>query len=165
MNSFTKICILFLIFSVNFSLVYAKQSLRKNRIHQEALSAAKKGDYGVSYRKWLSLAKNGNSDAQYNIGVMYLRGDGLQRSNKLALYWLMKASKKRHAVSQFTLGRMYYEGIGVQKNYKNSFKWYKKAAINGHKKAQNNLGLMYFHGVGVKKDRSKAFEFFLKAEN
>ena len=94
MNSFTKICILFLIFSVNFSLVYAKQSLRKNRIHQEALSAAKKGDYGVAYRKWLSLAKNGNTDAQYNIATMYVRGDGLQKNNKLSLYWFLQAAKR-----------------------------------------------------------------------
>ena len=165
MNSFTKICILFLIFSVNFSLVYAKQSLRKNRIHQEALSAAKKGDYGVAYRKWLSLAKKGNTDAQYNIAVMYIRGDGLKRSNKLALYWLKKASKEEHSLSQFTLGRIYFEGIIVQKNYQKSLKWYKKAAMNGHKKAQNNLGLMYFHGVGVKKNVRKAFYWSLESKN
>ena len=145
MNFFLKICILFLVFSVNISLVYAKQSLRKNRIHQEALSAAKKGDYGVAYRKWLSLAKNGNTDAQYNIGVMYLRGDRFQKNNRLALYWFLKAGNAEHAEAQFALGKIYYQGFLVKKNYKKSFEWYKRSADNGHKKAQNNIGVMRYN--------------------
>ena len=162
MNSFTKICILFLVFSVNISLVYAKQSLTKKRIHQEALSAAKKGDYGVAYRKWLSLAKNGNTDAQYNIATMYVRGDGLQKNNKLSLYWFLQAAKRGHVESQFMLGKIYYDGISVRRSYTKSFAWLHKAAKQGHSKARNNLALMYYHGRGVKKDLGKAFKWSLK---
>ena len=163
MNSFLKICILFLVFSVNISLVYAKQSLRKNRIHQEALSAAKKGDYGVAYRKWISLAKKGNTDAQYNIATMYIRGDGLQKNNKLSLYWFLQAAKRGHVESQFMLGKIYYDGISVRRSYKKSLTWLLKAAKKGHTKARNNLALMYYHGKGVKKDLGKAFKWSLKA--
>ena len=165
MNSFTKICIFFIVFSVNFSLVYAKQSLRKDRVNQEALSAVKKGDYGVAYRKWLALAKAGNADAQYNLAVMYVRGDGLQKSNKLALYWFLKAAKHGHPLSQFTLGKMYFKGVGVRRNYKKSFKWLEKAAKQGHIKARNNIALMYYKGTGVKRDISKAFKWSLQASD
>ena len=37
----------------------------------ESLAAAKRGDYATALREWRPLAKQGDADAQYNLGVMY----------------------------------------------------------------------------------------------
>ena len=37
----------------------------------EGLAAAKRGDYATALREWRPLAKQGDADAQYNLGVMY----------------------------------------------------------------------------------------------
>ena len=44
---------------------------------QKGLTAYKNGDYETVSREWNPLAKQGNAEAQYNLGVMYLMGEGI----------------------------------------------------------------------------------------
>ena len=38
---------------------------------QKGLTAAQSGDYATALREWTPLAKQGNANAQSNLGVMY----------------------------------------------------------------------------------------------
>ena len=48
-----------------------------------------------SYEKavywWQKSAEQGNSMAQYNLGMCYANGDGVEQSNEKAAYWFRKA--------------------------------------------------------------------------
>ena len=44
---------------------------------QKGLTAYKNGDYETASREWNPLAKQGNTEAQYNLGIMYLMGEGI----------------------------------------------------------------------------------------
>ena len=44
---------------------------------QKGLTAYKNGDYETASREWNPLAKQGNAEAQYNLGIMYLMGEGI----------------------------------------------------------------------------------------
>lgn len=52
----------------------------------------------------------GDPAAQFNLARMYLAGEGVQKSERLAVSWLANATKKRHAPSQALLGDLLWRG-------------------------------------------------------
>jgi len=106
------------------------------------------------------LAEKGDVRAQYNLGAMYARGDGIPEDNKEAVKWWRKAAKEGDARSQFNLAVRYTYGKGVDRDAKEALRWYRKAAMQGHADAQNNLGLMYDNGEGVLEDDVTAYAWY-----
>ncbi len=43
----------------------------------EATAAYQRGDYATAVREWRPLAEQGNASAQYNLGLMYDKGQGV----------------------------------------------------------------------------------------
>ena len=58
---------------------------------QEGLKALERGDYKTAFEKWQRLAREGNSIAQFNLGLMYDKGDGVRQSFPKAVKWYRKA--------------------------------------------------------------------------
>lgn len=52
----------------------------------------------------------GSVTAQYELARMYLSGEGVNRNVRLAVNWLMNASRKQHAPSQALLGDLLWRG-------------------------------------------------------
>ena len=48
----------------------------------------------------LTLAKRGNSDAQFNVAMTYQDGTDLPQNYEKAIYWYRKAAHQGHAVAQ-----------------------------------------------------------------
>jgi len=74
----------------------------------EGLKAYRRGDYGGAFRKFAPLAERGNVKAQYYIGYMYLKGEGIGTDYNKAFKWLSKAAAKGNSKALFHLGFMYY---------------------------------------------------------
>jgi hypothetical protein len=109
------------------------------------------------------LAMCGNTLAQYNLGLMYDKGQGVSQSSTTAAQWYQKAADQGHICSQYNLGLMYESGLGVHKNSTTAAYWYRKAAEQGHANSQYNLGLMYEYGLGVRHSHVEAKEWFGKS--
>jgi len=114
--------------------------------------AYKKGDYANALSEWRPLAKKGHVGAQFNLGLMYFKGQGLPRDYRTAAKWYTLAAEQGFARAQYSLGLMYGKGQGVPQGYKEAFKWFRKAAEQGHAEAQKNLSWMYSTGTGVIQD-------------
>lgn len=57
----------------------------------------------------------GDPNAQYNLGRMYLDGDGVPRDTRRGARWLRLAADKNHMESQALLGNLFFSGAnGVQ---------------------------------------------------
>jgi TPR repeat protein len=52
----------------------------------------------------------GNADAQYDLALLYLKGEGVEKDVGLAVNWLAMAAKKQHVAAQATLGEMLWRG-------------------------------------------------------
>jgi len=109
---------------------------------------------------WKKLAEQGDAKAQYNLGVMYDQGIGVEQNYKQAFYWFKKSAEQGEANAQYNLGVMYGQGQGVLQDYKQAFYWWKKSAEQGYANAQYNLGVMYEQGQGVIEDYAKAHMWF-----
>ncbi|MBT6449506.1 MAG: PQQ-binding-like beta-propeller repeat protein [Verrucomicrobiales bacterium] len=108
-------------------------------------------------------AEAGNVDAQYNLGEMYRKGEGVEQDFKEVVKWYQKAAGQGNAPAQSNLGVMYYNGKGVEQDFKEAVKWYQKAADQGNTSAQSNLGFMYANGKGVEQDFKEAVKWYQKA--
>jgi hypothetical protein len=109
------------------------------------------------------LAEQGDAQAQYRLGSMYLHGQGVLLNNEEALRWYRKAADQGNAAGEYGVGYMYFYGLGVLQDYTESIRWCRKAADQGYAKAQDSLGNKYFYGNGMAKDDSQAFFWYRKA--
>ena len=105
-------------------------------------------------------AEQGHARAQFNLGNMYRKGDGVPQDFKEAVKWFRKAAEQRYAKAQFNLGVMYRDGEGVLKDFKEAVKCFRKAAEQGYDDAQVNLGAMYANGNGVPQDTLTAYAWW-----
>jgi uncharacterized protein len=141
----------------------------------DATKAYYRGDYETAYRLIKPLAEGGLPEAQFNLGLMYEKGQGVpqdyaealkwyckaaEQGNAKAVKWYRKSAEQGNAEAQFNLGVMYDERLGVPQDYAEAVKWYRKSAEQGFVEAQTNLGIMYLTGQGVSKDYVLAHMWF-----
>ena len=72
----------------------------------------------VRAREMFTIAATEFADphAQYNLGRMYLDGDGVKKDARRGARWLKLAADKQHLESQAVLGQLYFNGAdGVQR--------------------------------------------------
>ena len=103
--------------------------------YQAGVDAYKRGDYGTALKEWRPLAEQGNVSAQYNLGIMYAKGQGVPQDDTEAMKWYRLAAEQGHAMAQLNLGVMYNDGQGVPKDYVLAHMWVNLAAAKGVKKA------------------------------
>ena len=130
---------------------------------KQATLAYSKGELESAASIFLQLAEMGDPIAQYNIGVMFENGKGIEQDYKIAQNWYKRSAEQDNIEAAYALGSIYYKGKGLEKNNEEAFKWFKIAAEKGFAAAQSNLGSLYFYGEGVSKNYEKAFEWFNKA--
>ena len=128
--------------------------------YQKGYAAYNAGDYTTALQEWTPLAEAGDTNAQYNLGQMYRRGQGVPQDNAEAVNWYTLAAEQGHANAQFNVGYSYSHGYGVAQDYKEAVRWYTLAAEQGVADAQHNLGIMYVKGEGVLQDNTMAHMWF-----
>jgi TPR repeat protein len=89
--------------------------------------------------KYLAKAEHGDVDAQYNLGIMYYHGEGVEKDLDQAILWFHMAAEQDDADAQYNLGLMYGKGEGTGKDPKKSVEWFKKASEKGHQGAREIL--------------------------
>ena len=99
------------------------------------------GDYETAYNTMISLASTKEQDPlpQYYLGVMYMKGQGVEQDYEEAGKWLRKASENRLPQAQYKLARLYSEGNGVPRDYEFAYVWYSVGAAHEHKLSINAI--------------------------
>jgi len=97
---------------------------------EEAREAYNKGDYKTAYRIFKPHAEQGDVDAQFSLGEMSKKGQGVPRDDAEALKWYRRAADQGHAYAQNNLGIIYTLGKGVPVDYVQALMWYSIAASN-----------------------------------
>ncbi len=143
--------------------------------------------------KLLGLARSGNVEAQFQLGVL----PRAVFANE-SIRWLQRAAQKRHAKAfeslylraschsyrfddrarfrrliragklgdaeaQCGLGALYATGDPVLKDLRAAIVWYRRAARRGNAEAQYNLGMMYLDGEGCAVNTVRGLEWTRKA--
>jgi TPR repeat protein len=80
-------------------------------------------------------AEEGYPQAQYDLGVLYFKGECVTEDKTEAVKWLRKAAEQGYAGAQYNLGYCYGTGEGVKRDDTEAIKWIRKAAAQGNPKA------------------------------
>jgi uncharacterized protein len=127
----------------------------------DAVAAARGGDYATALRRLSPLADKGDARAQFDIGFMYAYGWGVQRDAAAAIAWYRKAADQGLQVAQHFLGLAYANGEGVRPDEAEAARWFARAAAQGFAQSQFLLGLMTLDGKGVAKDPVQGYAFIV----
>ena len=80
---------------------------------EDAIQAYQLGEFKTAYRLFKPLAEQGLPEAQHNLGLMYVNGQGVSQDYAEAVMWYRKAAEHGVALAQNNLGIMYRKGQGV----------------------------------------------------
>ena len=127
---------------------------------QAGMDANNREDYATALREWRPLADQGDSLAQYNLGLLYRKGRGVPQDDAQARQWYEKAAVQGQAKAQFSLGTLYFNGEGAPKDYRQALRWFRRAADQGEAVAQTKIAIMYDDGEGVPHDIVQAYKWY-----
>lgn len=155
---------------------------------QTGVAAYGKGDYATAVRVFQVHAEQGDAAAQFNLGFMYRKGQGVGKDNSTAVEWWLKSAKQGFEQAQQSLVFMYTYGVGAPKNHAKAAYWktelelakappnredgnskpidlgeveaIRSAAEDGNAIAQVELATLYEVGEGVPQDFVKAHAWY-----
>jgi TPR repeat protein len=144
-----------------FALVIASPAFSAD-INQ-ITDALKKGDFSLVKSDLIPLAESGDARAQFNLGVSYKFGNGVEKDLQKSYHWTLKAAENGETRAEVNLASMYVDGAGTPRNVPTAIGWYEKAAAAGDVNAELALAKIYRDGIGGKVDYAKAFEYYSTA--
>lgn len=105
----------------------------------------------------------GDVNAQLQLGVIYLTGDGVAKDDAQAMTWFRKAADQTNPVAERYMAEMYFKGRGVTADNMEAVKWLRMSAEQDDAQSEYNLAVMYTQGLGVGKNLKLAAEWMQKA--
>lgn len=88
-------------------------------------------------------AKQNFTEAEFTLGLMYIKGDGVLQDYALANRWLSKAAAVGHVHAMYDLGAMYRNGEGVAVDKAAAKALYLRSAEEGYALAAHELAKIY----------------------
>jgi len=100
-------------------------------------------DYATALKELAPLAEQGNAEAQFDLGRMYLMGQGVLKDPDQAIKWFKASAAQGNANAQFFLGSFY---LMPHRDISEGLKWLRLSAEQGNQDAQLFLGKAYLDG-------------------
>ena len=86
--------------------------------YKEGMDALRNSDYELALAILLPIARKGVARAQYNVGLLFHQGRGINQNFKEASHWYLAAANQGHTGAQNNIGSLFRRGNGVKQNYK-----------------------------------------------
>ncbi|MBQ7457261.1 MAG: SEL1-like repeat protein [Desulfovibrio sp.] len=143
------------------------QKIARNAVARDlfltAYRSAECKEYQKAFDAYAKAAAMDYAPAQYNLGRMYLLGNGIASDPKQAFSYFSMAAERGLVLAQYTLGSLYESGVGVAKDEAKALFWYARAAAKGDSESQFRMGIFLEDGLGGEKDYPKAAQWYEKA--
>lgn len=129
----------------------------------EASSQRKPANFAEAMRWWKKAAEIGSGEAEFNIGLMYMNGEGVAKDQSQALRWMKLGAKNGYPLANGQLGAMALQGeLGLTPGPE-AIAWLKQAAEDDVPAAFFNLGSIYLKGLGTEKDIVESYKWYTLA--
>ena len=135
-------------------------------------SRTEKPDFSKALPLLLLEARRGNGYACYDLGRMYLLGQGCGENEEEAQRWFRDAleafrtaemAAEKKAYLRYRIGKCHAYGHGTEQNYEESARWFQQAVDDGNPFAAYSLGGQHFRGQGVEQSDTEAYGLFFLA--
>lgn len=131
-----------------------------------------KPDFQKALPLLLMEANRGNGYACYDLGRMYLLGQGCAEDEEEAQRWFRDALEAFMTAEQtadkkgylrYRIGKCHAYGHGAEQNYEESARWFRQAVDENNPFAAYSLGGQYLRGQGVEQSDTEAYSLFYMA--
>jgi len=106
------------------------------------------GQYQQALPQLTKLAAQGNNKAQYQLALLYLHGNSVNKSPQKAEHWLLQASKSDKKAS-YLIGSLYAEGKVLTKDLTKAKTFLVLAKDRGSKKAKRLYNALFVSSLGL----------------
>ena len=120
-------------------------------------------DREMAAELYRQAAEAGDGNAQYNLAVCLLNGDGVTVNEAEAVKWLTLATGHGILKAYTKLAMCLFSGTGAPVNRARASQLLMHASTHGDPHAQYNLGLEYLQGKVLDRDMSAAYTYFCRA--
>lgn len=110
--------------------------------------------------KYKELAKENDTKAIHQLGLIYLKGDGIAKNLNQAYEYFKNASNLGNLESTYLLAKIYLSQKTKYFNPKKAYNTFLDAANKNHSKSQLMIGRFFLMGEIVDKDYEKALYYF-----
>jgi GAF domain-containing protein len=87
----------------------------------------------------ISAAESGDADAQYALGISYVRGEQGRTDYEEAARWLARAAEQGHIRAQSALASVHWAGRGVAQDLVSAYMWSAVAAVAGDSASRDRV--------------------------
>jgi S1-C subfamily serine protease len=119
--------------------------------------------YAEAMRELLPLARQGDANAQWAVGIMYFAGHGVAEDRAEGCRWFRRSAEQGSAPGEYFFGNCYELGVEIQRSEREAVAWYRKSAKQGFAEAEAALGAHYIAGLGVKRNEATGIEWLQKS--
>jgi len=91
---------------------------------EDGIKAYDEGKFENALAIWLPLARQGLAAAQFNLGILYEKGQGVTQDFAESARWYLKAAEQGEADAQFKVAALYEHGIGLPLDPERARHWY-----------------------------------------
>lgn len=133
--------------------------------------------YGDRVTGLKAAADYGHTDAQRQIGKLYLTGYNLNKENLKhyeimlprdtikAVYWFDRASERGDIEASKIAASFHLGGIGIEKNEAKAYSCYSSSEAQLDYDVQFGLGICHYYGMGTYKNEDTALQYLIIAED
>ena len=171
MKNYKKILLVIAGVVVLSPLLTPSFSQKQTKEEKEQLKRAKQYRLGMSrdvdaqkaYQMYSDLALDKSPEALFELGNMYLRGEGTEQDFRAAIKCFQEAIELGYAPALCRMALMYQKGAGdIRQDFSKAFELYDLAAKKGDPDGCYGAGYLTYKGFGVKQSYAKALEYFQK---
>jgi TPR repeat protein len=143
---------------------------------EDAKAAIENYNFKKAHELLLPLAEGNNAEAQFLLGSLYIKGQGIEKDDTKGMSWVMKAAHQGYdearsraisicldlaeqgdTAAMYNVGYMCLNGWGGEHNTNACIRWLMTAAQFGHKRSADLLSQIYTKGMfGIAPDEEKA---------
>ena len=105
-------------------------------------------------------AEKGQAVAQYRLGTLYERGQGVPSDTAKAMHWYELAANQSNRKAMHNLAVAYASAPPGKRNMTEAARWFAKAAALGLSDSQFNLAVLYERGDGVPQSLVDAYKWY-----
>ncbi len=114
--------------------------------------------------EWFTrAAEQGSAEAQFMLGFLHRRGEGVSKDDITAAKFFRKAAEQGYVEAEEVYAQCLEAGIGMTANPKMAIEWYRRAADHGSSGALVHLGKYFSSGRETEPDFAQAFLYYARA--
>lgn len=74
-------------------------------------------NYNLAVKNYLIAASQGYAPAEYNLGLMYLFGQGVHKDEEHAFWWISRAADQNYNLAKEVIAKRHYHKDGTSKDF------------------------------------------------